>query len=167
MKKQRKTLPLILAVVLILALCISGLAAGGVFASLIDTTSGARGNLRPAQVTCAVRDDYRIDNTGDIPALIRAKVIVNWTRDGVVAAGCKDSWSLDYGEGWTKVGDYWYYTGIVPAGGQAPALITAVSKGGSEYELEVQVLAEAIQATPQRAIEEAWGVSYQDVVRSE
>ena len=64
--------------------------------------------------------------------------------------------------GWKKSGSYYYYTLPVPAGSETPVLFSsAVVKDGAApagCTMDLQVLAQAVQATPKDAVEAAWGL---------
>ena len=116
-------------------------------------------------------------NNGNVPALMRAKVVVNWvetvTVDGetqynVIANPAGHTASISYNTtNWQLLSDgYYYYKGYVAAGASTEALITeAKATAGTTYQLQVEVLAEAIQATGftddlVKAVKDAWGRSY-------
>lgn len=161
---------------------------GLVYAALRDTTSPAVNRLDPVQVTCAVSEsfdgstkrDVKVQNTGDIPAYIRVKVVVNWTDvDGNVGYFTGSS---DYGStvtlasplNWTNANGsseitdgYWYYNGVVAPGDYTDVLIASVTEdlgaavaADPQYRLKVTILAEALQASPESAVGQAWGMTY-------
>ena len=172
------------AIVLVCAFALVGL----VYAALRDTTSPVTNKLDPVVVTCEVNEtfeghtksDVSVTNTGDVPAFIRVKVVINWTdSDGY------ETWfagSGDYGvnttlasplnwtnaKGTSVINDgYWYYNGIVQPGENTDELIASITENFSsavsadpKYHLKVTVLAEAIQAAPMSAAEAEWGMTY-------
>ena len=176
--------PAAAAIILVCALALVGL----VYAALRDTTSPVVNNLDPVVVTCLVNETFdgqtktnvSVKNTGDIPAFIRVKVVLNWTdSDGY------ETWfngSADYGVSatlasplnWTNengsatIDDgYWYYNGIVQPNADTADLIASISEQFSaavednpEYHLKVTILAEALQAAPLTAAEEEWGMTF-------
>ena len=174
MKKQnRKYLSRILSTVLVLALIVAVLSVSGVFAGLIDTTSKGEIVLQPAKVTCTVGDDYAVTNTGDIPAVIRARIVANWVdADGSVVANAEDGvFQLAPSENWTHLNGTavtageWYCNRIIaPNGKTEPLLTVTVTKvPANAKRLEVKILAEALQAAGETgsgktAAEDAWGV---------
>jgi hypothetical protein len=103
-----------------------------------------------------------------IPAYIRFTVVVNWKN--------KNNGTLWYVSPSTvtvnadcaqKLSDGYYYcvvdrkaeiaVGKVLSGIQ---VTTTATKPGEEYELDVQILAEAIQCLPAGVVEEAWGATF-------
>ncbi len=155
---------LLLALVLLLAV-------GGVTTALAlkDTTGEVTESLEKAEVSCEVNDDWSVTNTSNIPALIRVRVIVNRIEDdnGTLIPGQTPDYTV--GDGWTQIGDYLYYNGIVAFeaeenGGDhesktatTPAIRISVDTG-----VRVTVLADAIQAAPKAAAQQAWGVAYEN-----
>ena len=172
------------AAVLVGAVALVGL----VIAALRDTTSPVDNNLDPAVVTCNVNETFdghtksgvSVENTGNVPAYIRVKVLINWTD-----ADDYEAWftgSADYGYStslasplnWTNANGssaiddgYWYYNGIVQPGDSTDVLIASITENLSaavaadpRYHLKVTVLAEALQAAPSTATEQSWGMTY-------
>ena len=149
-------------------------AVGGTWAFLVAQSEPVQNNFTYAHVRCTidekfengVKSDVTIKNTGDIPAYIRARIVVTWKdASGNVSAAAvpvKDSdYTMTMGTGWTKgTGDYWYYKTAVNPNGFTPVLITECKKTGiapDGYDLSVEILADAIQSEPANAVKEAWG----------
>ena len=173
MKNHRKsTLLMVLACVLLAAGLLSAFGAAGAFAALGDTTAVVRSELRAAKVTCRVNDgSYSVTNTGDIPALIRVKLVINWVDDNgdiMMYPPEGAEYQLTPGTNWTHMGSdtdpcdgFWYCNRILSAGEMTPRIVSELVQTG-DGNLRVEILAEAIQATPAEAVEEAWGVHYQN-----
>jgi len=117
-----------------------------------------------------VKSNVRIQNTGDIAAYIRAAIIVTWKdKNGNVypqmpVAGTdytivfSDSrWDRETTDG------YYYYTEPVDSKGYTEVLIEEVkpvdSKTPEGYWLSVEILGDAIQSLPTKAVESSWGVT--------
>lgn len=147
-------------------------AVGGTWAFLVAQSEPVQNNFTYAHVRCTIKEnfdgttksDVQIKNTGDIPAYIRARIVVTWkdARGNVSAVPVKDSdYTMTMGTGWTKGTDgYWYCKTAVDAGGETPVLITKCEKKGNapkDYDLSVEILADAIQSEPASAVTEAWG----------
>lgn len=148
-------------------------AVGGTWAFLVAQSEPVQNNFTYAHVRCTinekfengVKSDVAIQNTGDIPAYIRARIVVTWKdANGNVSSTVpvKDSdYTMTMGTGWTKgTDDYWYYKTAVDAGEETPILITKCEKKGNapkDYDLSVEILADAIQSEPANAVKEAWG----------
>ena len=147
-------------------------AVGGTWAFLVAQSEPVQNNFTYAQVSCTIKEkfdgttksDVQIQNTGDISAYIRARIVVTWkdTSGNVSAVPVKNT---DYtiafnGEKWTQQGDYWYCKTAVDAKDFTPVLITKCEKTGNApdgYNLSVEILADAIQSEPASAVTEAWG----------
>ena len=150
-------------------------AVGGTWAFLVAQSEPVQNNFNYAQVSCridekfenSVKSDVKIQNTGDIPAYIRARIVVTWKdASGNVSAAVpvKDSdYTITFnGEKWTQQGDYWYCKTAVNPDDFTPELITECKKTDNAnvpdgYDLSVEILADAIQSEPASAVTEAWG----------
>lgn len=179
----------------LLALALAGaLAVGGTVAWLSASTSAVTNTFEPGEVTTEivegfdgkVKSDVKITNTGDVPAYVRAKVVVNWVdAGGKVAASVPEGYGFTMSpdlektvpSGWLKGDDgFWYYSKALKAADDAAATdaeketasllgrVTAsypqgVDAEGAEYHLSVEVLDESIQALPDDAFNESWGGS--------
>ena len=172
-KRVMKTKQPVALVALLVLLCCT---VAGTLAYLVDKTPEVKNTFEPAKVTTAVdekfdgttKSEVKIKNTGDIPAYIRAAVIINWADgDGNVSATpVKDGdyvIKYDSSNTWKKIGDYWYYTKPVAADSLTEkALIESCApvagKAPEGYNLQVTILADGIQSEPLTAIKEAWHV---------
>ena len=138
-----------------LLLCLVALfvfAAGGTLAYLAVSTSSVENQFVPVEVKCSVGDDYKVTNTGDIDAYVRAAVVVNWTdADGniVHTAPAGGSYSLSCNSAWNESGGFYYYGKVVTPTGDTKTttpIVTISSTIPTGYKLRVDVIAEAIQA---------------------
>lgn len=148
-------------------------AVGGTWAFLVAQSEPVQNNFTYAHVSCTidekfengVKSDVQIQNTGDIPAYIRARIVVTWKEtSGNVSSTVpvKDSdYTITFNEtDWKQEGDYWYCKTAVDAKDFTPVLITKCEKTGDApdgYDLSVEILADAIQSEPANAVKEAWG----------
>lgn len=148
-------------------------AVGGTWAFLVAQSEPVENNFTYAHVSCTIKEkfendvksDVQIQNTGDIPAYIRARIVVTWKDvNGNVSSTVpvKDSdYTITFNEtDWKQEGDYWYCKNAVDAKDFTPVLITKCEKTGDApdgYDLSVEILADAIQSEPASAVTEAWG----------
>ena len=167
--KGRMTM-MVLSTLLLLALAI-----GGTVAWLTTNTEGITNTFTPSQVSCKVdekfdgkiKESVRIQNTSDIEAFIRVKVIAYRTnKDGQHIGGYAtvpaESFSND--ESWFLKDGYYYYKNAVASKDYTGILINKVDlttpytdpDGGY---LAIDVMAEAIQSVPVDAVKAAWNVS--------
>ena len=149
-------------------------AVGGTWAFLVAQSEPVQNNFTYAHVSCTidekfengVKSDVKIQNTGDIPAYIRARIVVTWkdANGKVSAVPVKNTdYTIAFNEtDWTQQGDYWYCKTAVNPNGFTPELITECKKTDNanvpdDYDLSVEILADAIQSEPANAVMEAWG----------
>ncbi len=101
----------------------------------------------------ALAKDPTVKNVGANPCFIRISVS---GLDCLGDAGLikyRTNYEVDaLGENWAKVGNYFYYTKVVPAGEKTTAVFdsivipTALTNGDAKTEFSVDVFAEAVQA---------------------
>mgnify|MGYP002762686746 CR=1 FL=1 len=151
--------------------------AGGTLAWLTAQDSVSN-TFTPAHVTCDVEETFNgtaksnvsIKNTSDIPVYIRASIIVTWKDSKGNVYGQLPVAGTDYtmdiaADGWVPNGGYYYYTSPVAVGATTGTLISSctVKAGatppGDDYKLSVEIIAEAIQSQPDRAVADAWNVT--------
>lgn len=150
-------------------------AVGGTWAFLVAQSEPVQNNFTYAHVSCTINEEFdgttksnvKIQNTGDIPAYIRARIVVTWKdANGNVSSTVpvkNTDYTIAFNENekdWTQQGDYWYCKTAVDAGEETPVLITKCEKKGNapkDYDLSVEILADAIQSEPASAVTEAWG----------
>ena len=179
LRRWPKWLPAAAAVALI-----ATLAVGGTLAWLSAYTQPVKNTFVmgtvPPQVTETfnnhqVKEDVAVTNTGNIPAYIRVALVCTWQDDDGNVVGepaSLDDLTIDWGEegdsgtaeaprnGWIKIGDYYYYTQPVAAGATTSNLIDkAEVKTANGYRMNLQVIADSIQANPTSVVEEQWSVS--------
>ena len=127
-------------------------------------------------MTCDVNETFNgtaksnvsIKNTSDIPVYIRASIIVTWKDPSGNVYGqlpvAGTDYTISYDTGWTRQGDYWYCNSEVAVGAKTPVLISSCTEVAGKapkenYRLSVEIIAEAIQSQPDRAVQQAWGVT--------
>ena len=171
--KKRSTA--LLASLLLLLTCL----VGTTVAYLFDVSSPIINIFTPSAVSCQVNEesfendvkaDVYITNTSNIPAYIRAAIVITWQdHDGNVYAVSPVS-GQDYeieinGTDWTYEGGYYYYKSDVPANGDTTPLINyctpITGQAPIGYGLNVEILGSAIQADGMGATsgQEAWEIA--------
>lgn len=155
---------------------IIGMAAGATVAYLIDDTDAVVNTFTPAKADITVdeifrngkKEDVHVDNASDFPVYVRARVIINWLDennnvlstvpdDHVMTCTPGTDWTPAFAPNYTG---YYYYAGKVAVNGSTSNLIESIEyqiPEGCTDRLQVEILAEAIQAEPANAVEEAWG----------
>ena len=161
---------MVIATVMLLALAI-----GGTVAWLTDKSPAVVNTFTPSHVSCEVEEDFndqtgvkskvQVKNTSDIPAFIRVKLVTYRTNGkGQHIGGTAELPSFTPGEGWQEHNGYYYYTQPVQPQNFTGILIKEITlenrytdaNGGRQA---IDVMAEAIQSMPERAVGEAWGVT--------
>lgn len=154
---------------------------GASLAYLTMKTPAVKNEFTYGKVSCEVEEDFRdgvkkdvsIKNTGNIPAFIRVRLVFTWKdADGSVygTAPQAGDYTLEINEaGWkTDANGYYYCTQPVAAGELTPILIKSCKPNDGRnpegYALSVEILADAIQSQPAKAVEEAWGMTVQNGV---
>ena len=181
--KRRKQQSLIIAVVAILCSIIACATIAFVFTS----TKPLENTFTDAYVACDVletfdgttKTDVTIKNTGEVQSYIRAKVVVTWMSDDKTkVTALKPIDDTDYvityadeanaATNWEKGLDgYWYYKLPVNVGKETEELIESCSlKEGITapygYYLSVEIVASAIQSTPETVVKEQWSSGISD-----
>ena len=184
LRRWPKWLPAAAAVALI-----ATLAVGGTLAWLSAYTQPVKNTFVmgtvPPQVTESfnqkVKEDVKVTNHGNIPAYIRVALVCTWQDDSRNVVGepaSLDDLIIDWGteggsetaeapgNGWIKIGDYYYYTQPVAAGDTTFNLIDSArvkdDAATNGYHMNLQVIADSIQANPAGAVESQWPVMVGD-----
>lgn len=171
-RKKRSILP-VLALILVL-----GASVGVTTAFLVTKTESITNVFEAGNTGIEVEEtfngvtksDVYISNTGNVPVYIRVALIPVW-EDGdknavALNAELDTDLTITWGsEKWKKGSDgFWYYTDAVGANGITENLIdSAVVNTDSEgyqkgYQVNLQVMAQSIQAEPDEAVESAWKI---------
>ena len=158
-RMKKKSLLLVAGIVLMLTIAI-----GGTIAYLVANTESITNTFEPGRVPISVDESFtggeksnvKITNDGNVPAYIRAKIIVTWKdKDGNVSAikpVLGTDYSLSTGGGWKEESDgFYYYTAVVGAEKSTGYLINSCTKLDTAnlpdgYDLSVEIIAESIQA---------------------
>lgn len=165
---------IVLATVALLALAI-----GGTVAWLNDKTDPVENTFDYARVTCEVTESFdattgvksnvNVKNTSNTYAFLRVKLVAYRTNAaGQHIGGVAEIPAFTPGAGWVEYNGYYYYTQPVSPDEQnnkpATDLIDSITLGGPYTDADggytaLDVMAEAIQSEPARAVGQAWGVT--------
>ena len=164
-------------------------AAVGVTVAYLQTqTEPLENQFTPAKVSCKVEETFEdnvksnvtIQNTGDTDAFIRVAVVANWVQTdenssvtSVYAqqpvAGTDYTLTLadDVNEKWLKDSNgFYYYKDAVQPNEVTAVLIEEckpiVGKAPAGSTLAVEIVASAIQASPETVAEEYWHISVEN-----
>ena len=149
---------------------------GVTVAYLMAQAPSLKNTFTPVTVKCEVeesfnpagnvKDNVKVRNKGDIPAYIRASIVINWVSDsGSIYGGAPvlgEHYTATFGaNGWFQGTDgFYYYVSPVAAGDVTANLIDIIQPVANTapegYTLSVQILASAIQAEPVEAVRSVW-----------
>lgn len=127
----------------------------------------------------SIKKNIEVSNTNGVPAYVRVKLLFTWQGDdaeaGTDAANPGTpgtvvpvpvtendiAWEWGAGDKWKKGSDgFYYYT--EPLTGKSDNLLNSVSvkdtETGRTYHLGLNILVDAVQATPADAANQTWGV---------
>lgn len=165
------------SLVLVVSVLVLLLAVAGGTLAWLTAQDSVNNTFTPAHVTCTVEETFngtektnvQIKNTSDIPAYIRAYIVVTWKDSTSNVYGQLPVANTDYtivmaqNTGWVTGSDgYYYYTSPVAVGGNTDTLISecepvAGKAPNDNYNLSVEIIAEAIQSVPTTTVEGVWG----------
>ena len=167
------------SLVLVVSVLVLLLAVAGGTLAWLTAQDSVTNTFSPAYVTCKVEETFngtektnvQIKNTSDIPAYIRAYIVVTWkdaddADDNVYGKlpveGTDYTMTMSSGTAWKKGSDgYYYYTSPVAADDTTGVLISSCTekteKAPAGYRLSVEIIAEAIQSVPTTTVGDVWG----------
>ena len=179
MSKKRKYL-----MTALLALCVIT-AVGGTVAFMFKKAQ-KKNTFQVAQVNCEVHEkmdgkehkdagntksEICVKNTGNIDEFIRIRLVSYYVDDNgdIVGRASSNYPELKLKDGWIAGKDHtYYYKEPVKANASTTILCEPITLGtktlvnGTEVKQVIEVFAEAIQANPDKAVKEAWGVTITD-----
>ena len=166
------------SLVLVVSVLVLLLAVAGGTLAWLTAQDSVTNTFSPAYVTCDVAENFengiksgvKIKNTSNIPAYIRAYIVVTWKdADGNVygqkpVEGEDKDYTMEIPRdtAWVTGSDgYYYYTSPVAVDGSTGVLISeckpVAGKAPNGYNLSVEIIAEAIQSVPTTTVEGVWG----------
>lgn len=149
---------------LVSLLLIVTIGVGATVAFLMDSTEALINTFNPAEVSVEIQEEFdsvtkenvTVQNTGDIPAYVRAAIVVTWQDEAGNVYGQAPVADTDYRislnlTDWTLVDGYYYYGQPVAAEASTTNLINSCSVNTNTtppegYYLCVEILAQGIQA---------------------
>lgn len=164
---RKKSLTMLVSLALILLVGV-----GGTLAYLVTQTGEVKNTFTPAKMEIELEEEFKDDtksnvyvtNSGEVAAYVRIALVPTWVDDQnqpvAVNATLEDDLDITWDSSlWVKGGDgFYYYTkAVAPNGGVTENLIkTATVKNDNGYKMDLQVLVQAIQSEPDKAVGEAW-----------
>lgn len=153
---------LIIALALILVLAV-----GGTVAYIFTHTGPVINTFTPADAKITVDEQTSdnlktsitvVNNSTGVPVYIRVALVANMIDKDKNVTGAADVPTFTLGENWVKGSDgYYYYTEPVPVRESTGNLLEKAMT--LDENMQVVVLADAIQAMPKEAVIDAWGVT--------
>lgn len=171
-RRSKKTGMLFLSLLLVATMMV-----GGTVAWLSTKSAPITNTFLPTKVTCkvterfdgrtGVKSNVNVENTGDIDAYIRVKLVSYRTNDaGQHIGGTAELPEFNLGKGWVEHGGYYYYTKPVKPNQKPEADLTEEMTlkgncdGADGGHQAIDVMAEAIQSVPEDAVQAAWGEDF-------
>ena len=166
--KRRRLTPLAAAALLMVLV----MSVGGTLAWLTAHTSAITNTFTVATPGVKIEEGFdkqtksnvQVKNTGEVEAYIRVALVPTWEDENgnaVAEPASLDDLSITWGNSgkWLKGTDgYWYYKEPVAPGYSTEVLLekaTVTTENG--YHMNLQVMADSIQADPTRAVTAMWG----------
>ena len=155
---KKAIIALILTVVLVVA------AIDVTLAVILTRTQTIRNSFPPANLTISTWTGNDVINAGDVDIYVRANVVATWISDTnektVYSSAPVEGvdYTLTISDGWFKASDGFYYRSEKLAAAQSVQLIdSATQKANLDgYTLRIFVMSSAIQARPEKAVNESW-----------
>ena len=156
---------LIIALALILVLAV-----GGTVAYIFTQTDPVINTFTPTEAKITVDEETSnnqktsitvVNNSTGVPVYIRVALVANMIDEDKNVTGAASVPTFTLGDNWLEGSDgYYYYTKAVPVDGSTGNLLQSSMK--LDENMQVVVLADAIQAMPKQAVIDAWGQTIAD-----
>ena len=168
--RTAKSSALIIALALILVLAV-----GGTVAYIFTQTDPVINTFTPTEAKITVDEETNsnqktsitvVNNSTGVPVYIRVALVANMIDKDENVTGAASVPTFTLGDNWLEGSDgYYYYTKAVPVDGSTGNLLQSSMK--LDENMQVVVLADAIQAEPTTAVTQAWGVTVENGVIKE
>ena len=162
--RTAKSSALIIALALILVLAV-----GGTVAYIFTQTDPVINTFTPTEAKITVDEETSnnqktsitvVNNSTGVPVYIRVALVANMIDKDENVTGAADVPTFTLGDNWLEGSDgYYYYTKAVPVDGSTGNLLKSPIPMELSENMQVVVLADAIQAEPTTAVTQAWGVT--------
>lgn len=168
--RRRSHINVRLTAIVLATVTLLALAVGGTIAWIKADTTPVQNTFTYAKVTTEIEEKFENNvkekvaakNTGTADAFIRIKLVSYRTNgEGQRIGGAAPLQQFKLGDNWVKYGDYYYYTLPVAPNYSTGILVDRIelmtyndADGGYQ---SIDVMAEAIQSTPEAAVKDAWG----------
>ena len=163
--RTAKSSALIIALALILVLAV-----GGTVAYIFTQTDPVINTFTPTEAKITVDEETNsnqktsitvVNNSTGVPVYIRVALVANMIDKDENVTGAASVPTFTLGKDWIVRSDgYYYYTKAVPVGKSTGNLLENAMT--LDENMQVVVLADAIQAMPKQAVIDAWGQTIAD-----
>ena len=132
-----------------------------------EKVNGVEYTAAQSPVAGSVKSDITAKNTGDTTVFLRLRLSACWVDGTGKVTGTPSALpQIMLRQNWLDGGNGLYYYALPVEPGQSTAVLcepmrmgTSVSPTGAAVYQQISVLAEAVQALPEKAAQEAWGVT--------
>lgn len=133
-----------------------------------EKVNGAEYTAAQSPVAGSVKSDITAKNTGDTTVFLRLRLSVCWVdaKGNTTGTPSVPLPKITLRQNWLDGGDGLYYYALPVKPGESTAVLcepmrmeTSVSPTGATVYQQITVLAEAVQALPEKAAQEAWDVT--------
>ena len=135
-----------------------------------EKVNGVEYMAAQSPVAGSVKSDITAKNTGDTTVFLRLRLSACWVDGTGKVTGTPSALpQIMLRQNWLDGGNGLYYYALPVEPGQSTAVLcepmrmgTSVSPTGAAVYQQITVLAEAVQALPEKAAQEAWGVTVEN-----
>ena len=135
-----------------------------------EKVNGVEYTAAQSPVAGSVKSDITAKNTGDTTVFLRLRLSACWVDGTGKVTGTPSALpQIMLRQNWLDGGNGLYYYALPVEPGQSTAVLcepmrmgTSVSPTGAAVYQQITVLAEAVQALPEKAAQEAWGVTVEN-----
>lgn len=165
---RRKFLTLAIVLLLLVGLGVGGTLAYFAFSSdpVINTFQAGSVEADIVEgITGNHKNSIQVTNTGKSPVYVRVRLVSYWMDGENIAPVSSETVSVTLNtDNWKQIGEYYYYAAPLASGATTENLLKASITMGTKdgYAQVIEVLADTVQASPARAVEEVWGVEASD-----
>lgn len=135
-----------------------------------EKVNGAEYTAAQSPVAGSVKSDITAKNTGDTTVFLRLRLSTCWVDGTGKVTGTPSALpQITLRQNWLDGGNGLYYYALPVEPGESTAVLcepmrmgTSVSPTGAAVYQQITVLAEAVQALPEKAAREAWDVTVEN-----
>lgn len=135
-----------------------------------EKVNGVEYTAAQSPVAGSVKSDITAKNTGDTTVFLRLRLSACWVDGTGKVTGTPSALpQIMLRQNWLDGGNGLYYYALPVEPGQSTTVLcepiqmkTSVSPTGAAVYQQITVLAEAVQALPEKAAQEAWGVTVEN-----